>query len=80
MKIIRVVNYRSYLIPIDLHRYWWNKFKTRVVEQFKVVVVGLAYLIDGLVTIVSLGFLATDLVPWVLFDLFVEDRLPTRED
>jgi hypothetical protein len=39
-------------------------------ERWQLVVIGLAAIYEGLVSVLSLGYLNTDIRGWVLFDLF----------
>jgi hypothetical protein len=42
-------------------------------ERGQLIVLGAASIYDGLITVVSLGYLTTDIRAWLLFDVFEED-------
>ena len=50
-----------------------NKFKGDYWEQLQMWCVNIAYVIDGMVGILSLGYIRCDIRCWILFDLFEED-------
>jgi hypothetical protein len=50
-----------------------NRYKKNYREQFQMLCVNLASVLDGLVGLFSLGYVGCDLTSWLLFEVFMED-------